>query len=385
MELREIVFGMRRERIIVDGMELGGVICPLIKMNGWNVYIYGGGKHIEALILFLWNLGIEVKGILDCDKNKEGKKVLDKVHYIYPYHISSKFNPDNTFALINTVYFRGIEQYEIVRLLYGCGITKFYEINEIEKKEIRAKVHPWVDVGRIEYYRENIEELENFYSQLYDDKSKEIMIEYIRTYVEFGTYQLKQCSGDVKYFYGQNSDGTKEELYRHLENEVWINCGSNIGDNIFWYFANGLTAKKIYAYETDENIYARLVKNLSYLPEEYRNRVCPVNEYINNTTCWENLKMDRISFVNADIEGAELDLLKSMRKIIVANRPVLAICVYHKAEDLVEIPKYIQLLVSDFCFVLRKYESNVENAKRTSELVLYAIPKERIGSGLIKT
>lgn len=255
MGLREIIFGTKRERIFVEGMELGGVVCPLIKMNAWDVYIYGGGKHIEALILFLWSLGIEIKGIIDCDRNKEGKKVLDKVCYIYPYHVIQKYNSDRTFALINTIYFRGIEQYEIIELLSHLGITRFYQITELEKNEIRAKVHPWVDMGRIEYYRTHFDDLEKFYMQLYDIKSKEIMVEYIRTYMEFGTYRLEQCDGNIKYFYGQNSDKTKEELYQHLENEVWINCGSSIGDNIFWYFANGLSAEKIYAYEADENIY----------------------------------------------------------------------------------------------------------------------------------
>lgn len=383
MELREIIYGNQRERIFTDGTEIGGIICPLIKMNNWEVYIYGGGEYIEAVVLYLWNLGIEVKGILDCDVQKEGKKVLDKVIYINPMKIREKYNSENTFAIINTLGFKGIEQYEIIKLLFEKGITKFYELSETEKNEIKEKPHTWADVGRFKYYQENIDELETFYNQLYDEKSKETMLEYIRVYMQYGVYSLKQCSSDVKYFYGKDND-VKEELYIHLDDEVWVNCGSNNGDNIFWYFANNLNAKIIYAYEGDRKNFNRLVKNMNYLPEKHKNIVVPVNEFINDKTNWEVLKTNRVTLINADIEGGELDLLKSMKEKIATSRPVIAMCAYHRADDLVELPKYIQSIVEDYCFALRKYESNVENVRRASELVLYAIPKERIGAGIKK-
>lgn len=380
MELREIIYRTRRERIYTESTTIGGIICPLIKMNAWEVYIYGGGTHIEALVLYLWNLGIEVKGIFDCDPDKEGKKVLDKVPVIYPYKVVQKHDLEKTFVIVDTAYFYGIEQCEIVRLLSGLGITRFYALSESEKVEIRAKAHLWADVGRIEYYRMHLGELENVYNLLYDDRSREIMLEFIRTYIEFGTYRLKQCNSNLKYFYGQNADGSMEEIYSHLEDEVWINCGSNNGDNIFWFFANGLKARTIYAYEADPKIYAQLIKNLGYLPENYRSKVRPVNAYIDDRTDWTILG-DRVTLINADIEGGELGLLHSMKDIITLHRPVLALCAYHKPEDLTELPRCIQNIVKEYCFVLRKYESNVENVRRTAELVLYAIPKERIETG----
>ena len=56
----------------------------------------------------------------------------------------------------------------------------------------------------------------------------------------------------------------------------------------------------------------------------------------------DNLYADEdISLINMDIEGAELSVLKTAVNIIRKNRPVLSICVYHKAEDLVEIPAWI--------------------------------------------
>ncbi len=46
---------------------------------------------------------------------------------------------------------------------------------------------------------------------------------------------------------------------------------------------------------------------------------------------------ERITLINADIEGFEMDMLKKLEKIIKRDRPVLAISVYHKKEDVLTI------------------------------------------------
>lgn len=379
--LKDVIYSNKRERIYTESTTIGGIICPLIKMEDWDVYIYGAGTDISSVVSYFLNLGIDIKGILDSDPRKDGEKILDKVPVMFPPKITEKFDSEKTFVIINTIYFKGIEQYEILCLLRELGITKFYELAELEKNEIKAKPHPRVDIGRLDYYRGHVAALQKTYDGLYDSYSKEIMLEFIRAYVEFGTYKLEQCSSEKKYFFGQKQDGEREELYKHLKEEVWINCGSNNGDTIFWYFANELQAKAVYAYEANEKIFGRLVKNIEYLPAHYRANIHLIKEFINEQTNWKRIR-DKITLINADVEGGELDLLESLRNIIAADRPVLAICVYHKPSDLVEIPDYIRSVVDDYYFVLRKYESNVDNVRRTAELVLYAIPQERIGDAL---
>ena len=67
-----------------------------------------------------------------------------------------------------------------------------------------------------------------------------------------------------------------------------------------------------------------------------------------------------------DVEGAELKSLMGARETIIKNRPRLAICVYHKPEDLYEIPGYILSLVPEYKFLLRHYSSS------NAETILYA-------------
>lgn len=75
-----------------------------------------------------------------------------------------------------------------------------------------------------------------------------------------------------------------------------------------------------------------------------------------------------MTFIKMDIEGAELEALHGCRDTIIKYRPKLAICVYHKPEDIIEIPSYIHEIVPEYKLYLRHH------SKDLSETVLYALP-----------
>lgn len=73
------------------------------------------------------------------------------------------------------------------------------------------------------------------------------------------------------------------------------------------------------------------------------------------------------TYVKMDIEGAELNALIGAKNIISIKKPKLAISIYHKPEDIIDIIMYIKSLVPEYKLYLRHY-GTVE-----SETVLYAI------------
>lgn len=79
------------------------------------------------------------------------------------------------------------------------------------------------------------------------------------------------------------------------------------------------------------------------------------------------LNGEKATFIKMDIEGAELNALKGAEQTILTYRPKLAISMYHKPEDMWEIPAYILSLHSDYRLYLRHYSFS------TYETVLYAI------------
>lgn len=86
-----------------------------------------------------------------------------------------------------------------------------------------------------------------------------------------------------------------------------------------------------------------------------------------NVVALDSQVKEKVTFIKMDIEGAELEALKGGRETIVRYKPKLAICVYHKPEDIVEIPLYIKKIVPEYKLYLRHYSNS------TNETVLYAI------------
>ena len=76
----------------------------------------------------------------------------------------------------------------------------------------------------------------------------------------------------------------------------------------------------------------------------------------------------RVTFIKMDIEGSELAALHGAAETIRTQKPRLAICVYHKPEDMWEIPSYILSLNSDYKLYFRHYSIT------DTETVLYAVP-----------
>lgn len=79
-----------------------------------------------------------------------------------------------------------------------------------------------------------------------------------------------------------------------------------------------------------------------------------------------NGTLPRVDFIKMDIEGSELDALKGAESVLRAQRPRLAISLYHRREDLFAIPLWIDALGVGYRFHLEHYSIHHE------ETVLYA-------------
>lgn len=76
----------------------------------------------------------------------------------------------------------------------------------------------------------------------------------------------------------------------------------------------------------------------------------------------------RPNLIKMDIEGAEPDALRGAEGLIRRHRPGLAICVYHRPEQLWEIPQLIARWRLNYRFYLRAH------AHDDFDVVLYALP-----------
>ena len=77
-------------------------------------------------------------------------------------------------------------------------------------------------------------------------------------------------------------------------------------------------------------------------------------------------KIEKIDFIKLDCEGSEESILRGAVNTIKKCKPKLAVCVYHKADDLIVIPRLIKELVPDYKLYLKP------NTIMGNETVLYA-------------
>ena len=91
-------------------------------------------------------------------------------------------------------------------------------------------------------------------------------------------------------------------------------------------------------------------------------------EYVIDVVALDEIVYDkRPTFIKMDIEGAEQEALRGCERILKEFKTKLAVCVYHKPEDLFEIPIFIKKANLKYQLFLRQY------ANSRTETVLYAL------------
>lgn len=67
------------------------------------------------------------------------------------------------------------------------------------------------------------------------------------------------------------------------------------------------------------------------------------------------VRNERVGFIKLDIEGAEYDALLGARETIRRDRPLLAVCVYHRRGDVLALMELLSEMVPQYRFWLRHY------------------------------
>ena len=378
MDLREKMLEvLDSTRIEESCCEINGellIAVSLARINDSNVYI-AAENDLHIYVRLFKSYGLRVHKVV-CSLPKEFQKV-DDVEIIQPQDLFTDETPRKFFFLFDSAanidssnFF--VSEINNVPSVGTANIT--FGVPDYNSKRWNLNPIDAFDSNRIFYYQSHKEELMNLFDSLADYRSQLTLYHYVESYIANTLYKGEQIPTLWRYFFG----GKYERLYKHLDGECWINCGANVGDTVFQYLSFDFKPKKIYAFEGDKQIYGCMLNNLVLLPPEKRELVEPINEIIDETTDFEKiLAGNKCTLLNADIEGAELPLLHAMKNIIQADRPVMAICVYHLKEDLLTVPQFIQSICPDYVYYLRKYTAYSGSLKKNHEVIFYAVPKER--------
>ena len=160
-----------------------------------------------------------------------------------------------------------------------------------------------------------------------------------------------------------------------------MDIGGYDGDSILKMYEKKYNVDHAVIFEPDPENLKKLIKNVSsyddnltIIPNGVFSSITKLNfnlnknassffneeNYANSVTiqcldidsCFQNFNPN---FLKMDIEGAELEALKGASETIIKYKPNLAISIYHKPDDLWEIPSFIKSLRSDYKFFLRSH------------------------------
>lgn len=232
---------------------------------------------------------------------------------------------------------------------------------------------------------DSLDKCGNVYNLLYDEISKKVYLRLIAKKIMRCKFYFDIYSPD-QYFV--------DSIINLSPNEVFVDAGAYDGDTINKFIKLCKNKyKHIYAFEPDNSAFKNLVINA----QSYDN-ISFVNAGLHNeaeTVKFENaifgsshiksndsnncmqfvdklfIKGDVLNltptFIKMDIEGSELAALNGFSNTIESFKPSLAICIYHKPEDIWEIPLCINNMNNNYKIFIRHHTYS------DTETVCYAV------------
>lgn len=333
------------------------------------------GRGLPELLSSCGENGIKVDCYCDNDRTKIGQNMYNSEIKCISIEDLIKIK-DETAVIVSTRYYK-----DIYRQLTKFGFpmidrvfhNKFF-IDDFLKKNDREQI---------------ICSLEKLFDILSDEESCRVLAriiqEWTRSEYEYG--QLDDICSEPQYF--------PQNIIQNCGKECFIDCGAYNGDSIpsFFDFTGG-KFEKYYAFELSNKNCNELKKNIDANYGELREKFVIENKGVSGETkeityedeC-EGSKIDQcgtqkgyivalddyfsdaqeVSFIKMDIEGAEMDALAGAKKVISSKLPKLAICLYHKPDDLWKIPLYIKELGKQYNVYIRHHTDLM------NETVCYAV------------
>lgn len=238
-----------------------------------------------------------------------------------------------------------------------------------------------------DYIWKHMNDFSDAYELLEDEMSRNVFAGLLNYRISRDEHYLEGLVEDIETMY-------LEESLFPIKGISIADCGAYIGDSVedFIRKTEG-EYRKIYAFEPDPIIYAKLVENISrnnwkrveaynigcYSEKatlrfesegkgtEMGNHLTDEGNSIVEVDSLDNVIGDEIGLIKMDIEGAERDALLGCKRLIREYHPVLAICIYHMRDDYYILPKVIHDLNPDYKLYVRQY-SYTDN-----ETILYAV------------
>lgn len=334
------------------------------------VVFYGCGIILNRII-DTWNMYIDREIDYCCDRNSEKwGKFFRGIKCISPQELLKIKDKCALFVTVGDFepVFMSLKKsgFPSVNQIYKYDLAASAFLSQCDNSQIQAK-------------------LCQLYEILADEQSKKVYNSVINRVLDTGDnfdIMAKVCEKN-QYF--------PMDIFTLSKHECFVDGGAFDGDTIT-VFIETTNAKfdAIYSFELDEINFRSLKENVKSMPHNDKiilfnkgiwDSECEIAYSVGNSDscigegagrgCVVSLDRillnERITYIKMDIEGAEPRALRGAQGIITAQKPKLAICIYHDFRHLWKIPLYLKELVPEYKIYLR-HHTNLEY-----ETVCYAV------------
>ena len=341
-----------------------------------KIIIFGAGDQGMLTAALLKENGIPIWRFCDNNPDLRGQ-TLKNIEVILPEDLLSL---DREYIIINNDSYRIEKRNQLLAIgIPEDNIYTFDVFNPLFKGLTRK------------YVEDHYQEFANTYALLDDIQSRSTYINYLKGVYTGNLDYYEKVVSKEEYF--------PEDIAPKSKNHVFLDVGAYNGNTIEDFIEFSGAYEKVYAFEPFASS-AEIIKTKNFDKTEViaaaaSNYTGKKDFYCNNygsltmvTTILEEganhekvtldtvaiddvLKGRKATFIKMDIEGSELEALHGAEKTIKEYKPFLAICVYHKKEDLITIPAYIKSIAPEYKMYLRLC------SKTASDLVLFCKAEDK--------
>lgn len=356
---------------MAERLKLEEILCGLPELSGKKVWIWGAGNTAKLYY--------------------EGFHRLEKEGFSFEGYIDSAVSKKN--KIFNGKPVKGPEvlqeQNDICVLICTIQPDVVKEIKE--QCSLLGAECRLVDEVILKSHRKEVLEC---YDMLYDERSREVYAELVKWRITGNKPEADIKEGN-QYF-------CLDSFQRKNPDEVFVDCGAYTGDTIEEYLKQkDGEFGKIIAFEPDKDNFSCLKKTVEkecsrQNIQESRFELYPYGigehsgaakfeHYGENDglgskivglsseeegdlriVALDEFLTEPYSFLKADIESYEYQMLLGAENGIRKYRPLLAVCIYHNAVDFYSIPLLIKRILPEYKLAVRHHLNDL------SETVVYA-------------
>jgi len=359
-----------------------------LKKDHQHYALYGAGQLGRTVLAKLRAVGVEPTVFADDTPEKQGQ-VIDGLPVLSPRGAVEKFGP--RLALVVTILnpmLNFVAAQRRLQELTGARVLSFLHLAWAYPETFL----PYCQFEPPQAVLEKAASIRRAFQLLADEESRRQFTGHLRFRLLLDHHALPACVAD-NYF----PPGVVPALPSDV---VFIDCGAYDGDTVraFLGHQHGRFGR-IYAFEPDAYNCRRLHSYVDSLGADAARiyvfnagvgarhtslRFDPAGDMSSSFSATgpveiEVVPIDEVVQTNGaavylkfDVEGTELEALKGCARLLERDRPLMAISIYHRPDDLWQLPLYVDSLGLGYhCFLRTQGEDGMD-------VVGYFVPAERV-------